>query len=497
MPSSAYRCLLRLSRRACTLPALAAAFLATEAAAQSSPTSEASAVALVDRAIARMGGESILRGLKSLRLEFLTLWQRAHFGSHPYADQPSFERNAVLFDFERRGWRNTRTFLQGAGFLVDIVADTLAQRTSAANPSAPPVMAPLNIAYIDERREQLAFAPERTLLVAKDAGGLRLLRDTVIDGVAHARVAGSAEGFAAVWFIRRTDGLPALVRYRADEINDYGLAPWGVQEVEIWWSAWAWSAPGLLSPRQRDTRRAGRPYKRISVFSVTPNAPAPPNSFAIADSIRARYLAEQRRPMWMVPFDGARIVADHYASFPPFAGSAGAVSVGGQWVLLETAQHPGAVELIHRWLATQTPAQPLGLGIVSRSAPSNGGARWFVEHGLPVVASAGSAPALPAVLGDKADAAKVRTARTNGWMQVGSDSLWLERLELPDNPGALAVYSPSLRWLYSALWGNPAYQPEFDAVISRLRAKGLAVEWVGTARSIRSPAPAPPPLSSK
>ncbi len=473
------------------LCAVVAFLLAIPLDGQTPPASDPRAVALVDRALLRMGGENVLRDVKSLRLEFLTLWQRAHFGGHPYADQPGYERNSALFDFARRGWRNTRTFLQNTGALVDLVVDTVAQRTAVLTAGAAPILAPLNVAYVDERREQLAFAPERTLLLAKDAGGLRLLADTAIDGVAHARVAGSAEGFPAVWFIRRTDGLPALVRYRADETNDFGLAPWGEQDVEIWWSAWARTAPGVLAPRQRDTRRVGRPYKRISVLSEAVNAPSPADSFYIADSTRLRFLADQRRPMWQVSMDSASIVAGSFATFPPGAGSSGAVLVGGRWVLLETAQHVGVVERIDRWLATKTPASPLGLGIVTRPAPSNGGARWFANRQLPIIASAGTATALPSVLRAPAAVAKVRIANASQWVKVGSDSLWLERLELPDNPGTIAVYSPTLRWFYAALMGNPAYQPDYDAAIARLLARGLAVEWVGGPRSIRTAAPDP------
>ncbi len=463
------------------------ALSSARAAAQRLPNDPA-AVALIARAVNRMGGEEALRGIKTIRLDVMTQWQRTALGEHPYADQPSFERHTDLRDYTVNAWRNTRAFLP-AGGSVDIVRDSVGART--LNFGGRVTEMPLNLAYVDERRELWAFAPERTLLAARDAGGLRLAADTTIDGVKHARVSTTVDGFPATWFLRRTDGLPAMVRFRADETNDFGLAPWGVMEVEIWYSGWTSVAPGLLLPRQRDVRRVGRPYKRMTAIAIAVNVPAPADSFAIADSLVSAYLARERRPMWAVPLDSARLVDGNFATFPPFLGVAGAIQVGGQWVLLETGQAGGAAQAASEWLARQSPDAKLGAAVVTNTGTSNGGVGWLTAQGIAVHVAPGAQPLVRTVLagaggGDRR--ASVAVVRRPQWLRVGSDSLWLEPVDLPDMPGTMMVYSPTLRWLYSAAGvGRAVTQVEQDALVGRLGARGLRVEWIGNARTFRAP----------
>jgi hypothetical protein len=436
-----------------------------------------------------MGGEATLRSIRTLRMDVLTQWQRTNFSTHPYADQPSFERNVELRDYGSNAWRNTRSFIPN-GSTVDIVRDTVGGR-SIALPNGGAMLMPLNLAYVDERRELFAFAPERTLLLARDAGGLTLLADTSIGGVAHARVRGTVDGFPATWFLRRSDGLLAMVRFRADETNDFGLAMWGPMDVETWFSTWAPTPQGALIPRQRDVRRVGRPYKRMTVLALAANAPAPADSFVIADSIVSKYLATEQRPMWDAPLDSARLIENDFATFPPFLGVSGAVRVGGQWVLLETGQRDGAAAKLNDWFARNTPGSPLAAAVVTNLGPSNGGAKWFVAQQKPVYAASGAMPVLRQVVG-AAESRRISVVDASRWVKVGSDSLWLERVDTPDGHGAMAVYVPTLRWIYGVnVIGRPPAKAEQDAIIARLRARGFAVEWMATPRAIRAPLPKP------
>ncbi len=130
------------------------------------------AEALIDRAVARMGGRAALDGITSIRLDMMTQWQRTTFGDHPFGDQPSYERNVEVRDYPTNNWRNTRQFLPGTLAAVDVVRDTVGGR-SLDTPNGTPMVQPLNIAYVEERRELFTFAPERTLQLARQAGGLR------------------------------------------------------------------------------------------------------------------------------------------------------------------------------------------------------------------------------------------------------------------------------------------------------------------------------------
>lgn len=433
-----------------------------------------------------MGGAERLASLTSSRAEYMTMWQRTTWDSRPAADAPSFERHVDLRDYTTRRWRNTRYFVPGTMSIADVVNDTIGARTQPARTGGTETV-PLNVTYVDERRELFAFAPERTLLLARAARDLRALPDTSIDGQRHRRVRATVEGFVATYYLREADKLPARVHYRADATNDFGLAQWEVHDIDVWYGNWMRVAPGVLVPRQRDVYRVGRPYKRMTALTLAFNVPAPADSFAIADEVAQRFLATEQRPMWKISLDSAQIVAEHFASFPRFIGSVGALRVGGQWVLIETAQHRGAVDLVDQWLRARGESG-VQAGIVARPFSGNGGARWFTAGKGRVFAAPGAAPALRAMgAGQPATTTYVPAAR---WVRLGSDSLYMEPVDFADGNGAMVLYSPTHRWFYSPFFGVPQHQAQHDALLARYRARGWPIEWVGSVVGLRAPAPA-------
>jgi len=73
------------------------------------------------------------------------------------------------------------------------------------------------------------------------------------------------------------------------------------------------------------------------------------------------------------------------------------------------------------------------------------------------------------------------------WLRIGADSVWVETIDLPDYPGALIAYVPSLRWVYSGLAVTPLY---FDMVVARIRERGWAADRIGSIRSLTQTIPA-------
>ena len=427
------------------------------------PAHAQSARAVLDTAIARMGGAPLLGNVRRTRFEMLTQWQRVVFDERPYADQPIYESHVDLRDYDLRAWRNTRRFY-GVGpsrEQVDVVRDSVAIRKSAGGPggvASPAVVAPgtwttLNVAYVDERRELFALAPERLLLAARAAADLRLVGDTVIAGASYARVAATVDRYRMTIIVRRSTGMLTAVRFHTDEPNDFGLVPYGEMDVEMWYGAWRKQADGLVYPYQWDVRRAGRPYKRMTVLAATFNPPATPDSFVVTDSLRAAYFARATRPMHDLPLDSARLVESHFAAFGTPGAPTGAVKLRGGWLLLETGQAPSSARRAMEWLAARH---------VSFFAGS--GATPFVAaalHGYAMPASGGT------------------TVTQGRWLDIGGDSLRLEPIDLPDAPGALVVYAPSLHWLYLSGTASPLY---LDVVLGHARARGWRVTRYGSAR---------------
>jgi hypothetical protein len=457
-----------------------------------SPARAQSATALLDTALARMGGAAVARDVKRVRFEMMTQWQRTAFDARPYADQPSYESHSDLRDYVAVAWRNTRRFNNGRNVveMVDVVHDSVAIRRSPGGPggvaspavAAAGAWAPLNIAYVDERRELFALAPERLLLAARDARDLHLLGDTAVAGAPHARLMATVDGIRATIYVRRSTGFLTAVQFRIAEPNDFGLVPWGAMDVELWYSAWRKQPSGLVYPYQWDVRRVGQPYKRMTVVAATFNPAATPDSFVVSDSLRTAYMATATRPMHDIPLDSARILEPRFASFNTPGAPVGAVKLGQEWVLLETGQAPSSAERATIWLRRADSASRIAGALVTMPATGNGGAPWLAAHHTPVHVAPGAAPFIDAVLrGHSAPNTGVVSVARGRWVRVSGDSLWLEPMDLPDAPGTLVAYVPSLEWVYSASAANPLY---LDMMLARARAKGWHVSRFGSARGV-------------
>ena len=461
-------------------------------ASSPAPVAAQAARSVVDTALARMGGVAAAQAVKRVRFEMMTQWQRITFDDRPYGDQPSYESHSDLRDYETKSWRNTRRFNNGRTVveIADVVKDSVAIRRSPGGPggvASPASVAPgtwttLNVAYVDERRELFAFAPERALLGARDATDLRTLPDTVVGGAAQARVAATVDGLPMTLMVNRSTGFLTAVRFAAAAPNDFGLVPWGTMDVEVWLSGWRKQPGGLAYPYQWDVRRVGRPYKRMTVLAATFNPPASPDSFVVSDSLRAAYLATAVRPMHDVPLDSARIIDGRFASFGAPGAPAGAVKLGREWVLLESGQAPLSAERAGAWLAAADRGARLSAALVTMpSSAGNGGVPWLAAQRVPIRVAPGARPYMERVLrGNGAPSSGLSTIARAQWLRVSGDSLWLEPVDLPDLPGALVVYSPSLQWVYTASAANPLH---LDLMLALAKSRGWVVTRTGSARA--------------
>jgi hypothetical protein len=444
----------------------------------------------LDTAIARMGGEETLRRIERVRFEFMTAWQRMSF-DRPADLTSSYELHSDLRNYSLNAWRNTRRFISGPVMqeMTDVVGKDVAIRRDGA--VAP--WAPLNIAYVDERRELFAFTPDRLLLAARGASDRRALSDTMIAGLAHARVSATIDGFPTTIFLRRNDGFLAMARYHAAQLNDFGLAPWGDMEVEMWYSHWVkYPVPGTRGvgyPTQWDVRRVGHLYKRLTVLAANFDAIAPADSFTISDSLRSAFVAgAANRPMWELPMDSAKILEPRLAQFGNPGPTQAAVKLGNKWLLLEGTAVPQQNDTDLQWLKTADPGSSVAGLLVTVPNTGRGGAAWFAGRKLPVYVAPGAAPAMNVTLTlwkqPRAAATAISKAQ---WLHVGGDSVWVESIDYPDFPGSLVAYVPSMRWVYS---GIAAFPLNLDLLVSRIRERGWQVDRIGSIRSLTQPIPA-------
>jgi hypothetical protein len=458
------------------------------------------AVEILDTAIVRMGGNTALRAVHTARYDFVTQWLSTSFDPRPFTDAPSYEMNTDMRDYSSRTWHNIRKFLGGStsAGVIDLVVDTVAARYSETPiPSVANAgktidnWTALNAAYVDERRELFAFTPDRLVLLLRDAPDLRLHADTTIAGVPHAAVSATIDGYPTTAFFRSSDGYLTFARYHADESNDFGLAPWGPMEVEVWYSVWRYNTDaGIRSPSQWDIVRVGRPYKRMTVRSVSFNAKLPDDSLVLSDSIRAEYLAHARHPMADLPLDRAQLVANgKLAIFATPGAPLAAVKVGNAWLLIEPGNLPLNAEHAATWLSLHDATSILGGGITMTSNPS-GGSSWIAKKGLPIyVAPAGAIATSASLRNYGAPTSSAHSVTSGRWISLSktkSDSVWIEPIDVPNLRNALLLYVPSIRWAYSSAISEPA---QLKMVADRLRAREWKVDLIGTARTPAGTAP--------
>jgi hypothetical protein len=457
------------------------------------------ASAIVDSAIVRMGGMDVLRGIHTARYSMVTQWLSTNFSPRRFEDAPNYEFSTDMRDYTTRTWRNVRRFAGPEWTEVtDLAVDTVAARYSKTPmPSVANAgrtiddWTALNVAYIDERRELFAFTPDRLVLLLRAAPDLRSRPDTVIGGIPEAVVSATVDGFPTTAFFRRSDGFLTMARYHADESNDFGLAPWGPMAVEVWYSEWRIDpASQVRFPSQWDIVRVGRPYKRMTVLSVTFNPALPADSLVLSDSIRSEYLAHARHPMADLPLTNARLASNKMiAMFRAPGGPLAAVKIGQGWVLLEPGNLPLNAERAASWLASNDAGSKVVGAIMGTAFPS-GGASWVAKNGLPVYVAQPGAKGDSASLKNYGAPLNALHAVTRAqWVRFpggARDSLWIGPIDVPNLQGALLVYSPSLHWAYSSAIAAPA---QLAMVAKRLRARGLPVDLVGTPQAPEGTAP--------
>lgn len=430
--------------------------------------------ALVERAVDLMGGPA-LEAVERVRFTMMTQWQRPNYRDVPWTDRPSFERHTDVRDYTIPAWRNTREF--GARSIVNVVRDSVATTDLGEGPQ------PQSVAYVDERDELFVYTPDRLVLRLRDAPDLRSEGDTLLGGEDHQLVRATLHGDLPVTVaFHRGTGLPTLLRFRQGHPNDFGLVPFGVMWVEVWYSNWT-AFQDIAIPAQWDIARAGVPYKRMTVLSADfAPAFASGDSFHVSPELRRAYL-ENVRPMHDRPVDSVTVVAPGLAQVHGFgfpAGAVGAVGAGDGWVLLEAGHAPLSLDRGREALAGAGVGE-IAAALVVAARAGNGGVVSLVEEGVPVYTSAAAEPFLEVMLRNAGLApGGFEVVREDRWLEVDGVRIRLEPVDLPDVPGSLMIHVPDLAWLYAPDAVTPL---DRRIVLHRAAALGWTVSRIGTARS--------------
>jgi hypothetical protein len=250
-------------------------------------------------------------------------------------------------------------------------------------------------------------------------------------------------------------------------------------DVEIAYSRWQ-KLPdaGVVLPMQLDVSRVGRPYKRMTTISAKINPVIAADSFAITDSLRSAFFATARRPMFDLPMDSARIVDGSFALFGAPGTPTGAVKVGGHWLMIEAGTAPLTIERSVAFLHRTDAEVPVDVVLVT--APTGaGGIAWLARQQVTTWVTDAAAPFARGALRGWPAAERLRDVGNDRWLRIGTDSVRIETIDLPDYPRTAVVYVPSLRWAYA--W--PAGPVQMGYIAAHARRRGWQLDRIASART--------------
>jgi len=433
---------------------------------------------VLGRALELMGGEERLRDVRTVRFDMRTQWQRTGFRGLPATDRPSFEDHVDVRDYAIPAWRNTRIFARGN--VVNVIRDSVGT-TDFGNG-----LQPQNVAYVDERRELFTYTPDRLLLALADAPDLRLGADTTLAGEPHRRLRATlAERFDAEVFIQAASGAPTYLRFTAGHPNDYGLVPWGPMEVGVWYAGWR-DFDGLAIPTQWDVERMGVPYKRMTVRDAAFGVDLEPDSFAVSDEMRARFLAEGTVPMHESrPIQPYETSDDGLVAGGGFGFPSGAVPTSEGWVLVGAGQ--AAFNFRQALPALESAgAGPVAHVLAATASTGDGGVVAAAGRDLPIWTSPAAEPFVRRMLAAGQVRGDVRVVTRLTALGTGASRLLLVPFGLPDTPGSLLAFHPESGWLWA-----PDAEDALDIrlALEAARTQGWAPVSLGTRRSFRTEVP--------
>jgi len=260
-------------------PLLLAATIGTAQQPTANQRTGVDARVFVTRAVAAMGGDSALRAVRAVTVEYYSA--QFNLGQEETPRSParaSAVAGRVTNDYIG-GRRLTATEVRLPTGVVNRPRRVTARGIGMLD--AQGRLTADNAATVAGEENSLRRAPERLLLAALDAPGAltalrpRQWRGEVLDGVRYAAGPDTLD----LWFDRPTGLLAVTERVTDDPIL-------GDRRTVTWLTRWQ-PTGGVWFARQSDVEVNGRLQQDVNVTAVTLNPETPDSLFAIPDSIAA------------------------------------------------------------------------------------------------------------------------------------------------------------------------------------------------------------------
>lgn len=357
--------------------------------------------ALIDAAIAAMGGRNLVAGLNSFRLTGIQ--HEYALGNAERAEGPwrvQYTRFSELWDVTQDRLRRTAfnaaavPGTPGAIEQVHILTDSVMSAVIG------PRIAPGYGGFYEDYRDRTNGSPSRVLLAAAASPSLKWEKMVTRFGVPHDVVSFNTPSGPIRIELDRDSHLPTAVDIVRHPVLEIRRTIFGDVTTRAELVNWTVQANGLWWPMQQRFLFNGELFRDLSISRIDQNAVVASDSFAVADSTRAAYMKGVRSSgAWFKFGDRPE---------PPQPGG-DIVRIADNWAMTLVKQDDGVVvfeahlseqyikqvvaEVSRRWPGSRIKAFVL----TSDPWAHLGGVRAVVAMGLPIYVNTGSIPFLTAL----------------------------------------------------------------------------------------------------
>jgi hypothetical protein len=356
-----------------------------------SMTSTALAHAVLAAAIAAMGGAQRLEAIHTVADTYVgtrAMVEQSERPTGPYfvdhiraAESVDLDGVRVRTKSEDSGYAGATWWLtQKAPYASDLLVDRDVAGSFDGKTWTFAGSSPVQFAH-----ERAVFGPERVLLTADRAAGVRALADVTLNGSPYHRVAFAVDGAPCVLTINARTNLPWSVQWTRAYPYYLFYNVWGDVTTTLTYNEWSLEPGGVHYPREWTYERVGLPDQQVSIVALAFNG-VPNADLTLPPDLVAAH-AGKLRPIDAIPFP-----SDKLEELAP-----GVALASGSWNVGFVRQDDGVVVLeapISAAYAKQAFAfarSHFGLPVKavitsSDSWPHLAGVRQAVAEGIPVYA---------------------------------------------------------------------------------------------------------------
>jgi len=438
---------------------------------------------IVARALAAMGGEQALRGIRAVTTDYYSM--TFALGQEETPESParaSVQVGRITADYggnRRTGSFEVRTVAGAVNRLRRVTAGGIGMLETNGS------FAPDQPGTVAGEEASLRRALGRLLLAALDnQAALTALPENPWRGAPHDGLRyATGPDTLDLYFDRRT-GLPTVTVSVADD------PILGDRRTESLFTRWQ-EAGGVRFARQSDVYVNGRLNTHSVFTAVTVNPELPESLFAIPDSIATR--AQQANPVPPPPVVTLAELAPGVWRAEGGSHHSLVVEQPDALIVVEAPQTSRRSQAVLDTLRARFPAKPVGMVVNTHHHWDHaGGLRAYLAAGTPVVTAAGNAAFVRTVGAAQKTVAPDALSHGGRPLQVhavddslvigsGNDRVVVYRLPTAHVEGMLAAYVPAARILFNSdvLSPGATLAPAGSKeIVVFVRARGIAVERV-------------------